>query len=121
MTYNSLNDRPITPPTTPMCDPSKSYQSFTSIYPSPTSSSSPSISSSTSKPSYSTKSTSIRENVQVMVRCRPRSQREIAVEEEPCWVIRPEDGTIELAQLKSSTFVQAFQFGMSISAIISKR
>ncbi|OBZ89145.1 Kinesin-related protein 4 [Choanephora cucurbitarum] len=110
MSYSSLNDRPITPPTTPICYPSKSYQSFTSIYPSPTSSSSPSISSSTSKPSYSTKSTSIRENVQVMVRCRPRSQREIAVEEEPCWVIRPEDGTIELAQLKSSTFVQAFQF-----------
>ncbi|KAI8375495.1 P-loop containing nucleoside triphosphate hydrolase protein [Blakeslea trispora] len=121
MPFNSLNDRPITPPTTPVCYPSKSYQSITSIYPSPTSSSSQSISSSTSKPSYSTKATSIRENVQVMVRCRPRSEKEIAVEAEPCWMVRPEDGSIELTHLKSSNRVQAFQFDNVLMGVANSK
>ncbi|KAI8052659.1 P-loop containing nucleoside triphosphate hydrolase protein [Thamnidium elegans] len=69
------------------------------VYPSPTSS----TSSFKPKPSFSTKSTSIRENVQVMVRCRPpRSKKELA--EEPCWQINPERGSIALARPSSSTF-----------------
>ncbi|KAG2194188.1 hypothetical protein INT47_007920 [Mucor saturninus] len=60
-----------------------------SAYPSPTSSSS-----SSRQPS---KSTSIREHVQVMVRCRPpRSQKELS--EEPCWAINTEGGSIGLAR-----------------------
>lgn len=100
--------RPITPPATPISH----------AYPSPTSSSSKNTSPSTSssqrpnlKPSFSTKSTSIRENVQVMVRCRPRSQKELEVDEEPCWLIRPEEGTIELARLKTPNSISTFQYG----------
>ncbi|KAI9268599.1 hypothetical protein EDC94DRAFT_493517, partial [Helicostylum pulchrum] len=67
--------------------------------PSPTSS----TSSFKPKPSFSTKSTSIRENVQVLVRCRPpRSKKELA--EEPCWQINPEQGSIALARPSSNTF-----------------
>lgn len=102
-------ERPLSPPPTPHW----SESSDQSIYPSPTSSSSnpgpkrrPSL-----KGSFSTKSTSIRENVQVMVRCRPRSKKEMAFDEEPCWLISPEEGSIELARLKSPLSLRTFNFG----------
>jgi hypothetical protein len=40
----------------------------------------------------------------VMVRCRPRSEKELKVDEEPCWLIQPEEGSIELTQPPNSTF-----------------
>ncbi|CAO3643581.1 unnamed protein product [Mucor hiemalis] len=104
-------DRPMTPPSTPLWNESTAY-------PSPTSSSSKSNNSSPNisqtrpslKPSFSTKSTSIRENVQVMVRCRPRSEKELKIDEEPCWLIRPEEGSIELARLKSPNSISTFHY-----------
>ncbi|KAI7889468.1 uncharacterized protein EV154DRAFT_283571 [Mucor mucedo] len=101
-------DRPLSPPPTPHWSESEQ-----SMYPSPTSSSSnprikrrPSL-----KASYSSKSTSIRENVQVMVRCRPRSVKEMTHNEEACWSIQPEDGSIELACLNSLPTIRTFHFG----------
>lgn len=104
-------DRPMTPPSTPL------WNESTAAYPSPTSSSSksntsPNLSQTrpSLKPSFSTKSTSIRENVQVMVRCRPRSEKELKIDEEPCWLIRPEEGSIELARLKSPNSISTFHY-----------
>lgn len=67
----------------------------------------PSSSSASLKASFSNKSTSIKENVQVMVRCRPKSKKEL--EEEPCWIIDTRQGTIELARITSTA--RSFQFG----------
>ncbi|KAL4207679.1 P-loop containing nucleoside triphosphate hydrolase protein [Rhizopus microsporus] len=66
----------------------------------------PSSSSASLKASFSNKSTSIKENVQVMVRCRPKSKKEL--EEEPCWIIDTRQGTIELARITSTA--RSFQF-----------
>ncbi|KAI8052663.1 P-loop containing nucleoside triphosphate hydrolase protein [Thamnidium elegans] len=102
----------ITPPPTPVWNQSQQR----TAYPSPTSSSSKSTSSKsantrpTLKPSFSTKSTSIRENVQVMVRCRPRSKKELQIDEEPCWLISPEEGSIELARLKAPSTISTFHY-----------
>lgn len=101
-------EQPPSPPPTPHWS-----ESDQSMYPSPTSSSSnpgpkrrPSL-----KGSFSTKSTSIRENVQVMVRCRPRSIKERTHNEEACWLINPEEGSIGLASLKSVSSIRSFHFG----------
>ncbi|KAI9268594.1 P-loop containing nucleoside triphosphate hydrolase protein [Helicostylum pulchrum] len=103
----------ITPPPTPVGNQSQQR----TAYPSPTSSSSKSSSTTkpsntrpTLKPSFSTKSTSIRENVQVMVRCRPRSKKELQIDEEPCWLISPEEGSIELARLKAPSTISTFHY-----------
>lgn len=82
-----------------MTTPSFSHAWNPSAYPSPTSSSSSSR--------QSSKSTSIREHVQVMVRCRPpRSQKELS--EEPCWAINTEGGSIGLARPSN---IAAFNYG----------
>ncbi|KAG0850159.1 hypothetical protein G6F16_010117 [Rhizopus arrhizus] len=52
------------------------------------------------------KSTSIKENVQVMVRCRPKSKKEL--DEEPCWLIDTRQGTVQYAKLTST--VRSFNF-----------
>ena len=110
------DNRPITPPSTPSWNESQKTSSTT--YPSPTTSSSKSTSPSASqtrpnlRASFSTKSTSIRENVQVMVRCRPRSEKELQYDEEPCWLISPEEGSIELARLKSPSTISTFHYGI---------
>lgn len=116
-----MPDSPITPPPTPVWNhsPSRSFMNLTPSStaapscPTPTSSSSRSPSVTSLKPSFSTRSTSIRENVQVMVRCRPRSEKELKVDEEPCWMIQPEEGSIELTRLKSPSTIRAFHYGNS--------
>ncbi|KAL9545927.1 hypothetical protein PS6_007944 [Mucor atramentarius] len=118
MTAASHNDGLITPPATPLWNQSSSKFSSnipiptnnTTSYPSPTTSSSRSSSSASLRPSFSTRSTSIRENVQVMVRCRPRSKKEMEYDEEPCWLISPEEGLIEQARLKSPNSIRAFYY-----------
>ncbi|KAG2199796.1 hypothetical protein INT46_003558 [Mucor plumbeus] len=119
------HEGPITPPTTPLWNQSSAKfssnipipmsQNATNIssnnsYPSPTNSSSRSSSSASPRPSFSTRSTSIKENVQVMVRCRPRSEKELEYDEEPCWIISPEEGLIEQARLKSPNSIRAFYY-----------
>ncbi|KAK4512041.1 serine/threonine protein kinase [Mucor velutinosus] len=115
----SHSDGPITPPATPLWNQSSAkfssnipipMNSTTTSYPSPTTSSSRSSSSASLRPSFSTRSTSIRENVQVMVRCRPRSEKELEYDEEPCWLISPEEGLIEQARLKTPNSIRAFYY-----------
>ncbi|KAG1442635.1 hypothetical protein G6F56_010983 [Rhizopus delemar] len=60
----------------------------------------PTPSNSTLKQSFSAKSMSIKEHVQVMVRCRPKSKKEM--EEKACWIIDSRHGTIELAKITTS-------------------
>ncbi|CAO3641455.1 unnamed protein product [Mucor fragilis] len=119
MTTASHHDGPITPPATPLWNQSSAkfssnipipMNSTTTSYPSPTTSSSRSSSSASLRPSFSTRSTSIRENVQVMVRCRPRSEKELEYDEEPCWLISPEEGLIEQARLKAPNSIRAFYY-----------
>ncbi|KAL9537860.1 hypothetical protein MBANPS3_011401 [Mucor bainieri] len=119
MTTTSPSDGPITPPATPLWNQSSAkfssnipipMSSSTASYPSPTTSSSRSSSSASLRPSFSTRSTSIRENVQVMVRCRPRSEKELEYDEEPCWLISPEEGLIEQARLKAPNSIRAFYY-----------
>lgn len=121
MTTASHHDGPITPPATPLWNQSSAkfssnipipMNSTTTSYPSPTTSSSRSSSSASLRPSFSTRSTSIRENVQVMVRCRPRSEKELEYDEEPCWLISPEEGLIEQARLKAPNSIRAFYYGI---------
>ncbi|CEP09806.1 hypothetical protein [Parasitella parasitica] len=121
----SHSEGPITPPATPLWNQSSakfssnipipmSQATASSInhnsYPSPTTSSSRSSSSASLRPSFSTRSTSIRENVQVMVRCRPRSEKELEYPEEPCWLINPEEGLIEQAKLKAPNSTRTFYY-----------
>ncbi|KAI8637677.1 P-loop containing nucleoside triphosphate hydrolase protein [Parasitella parasitica] len=125
MAVSSHSEGPITPPATPLWNQSSakfssnipvpmSQATANSInhnsYPSPTTSSSRSSSSASLRPSFSTRSTSIRENVQVMVRCRPRSEKELEYAEEPCWLINPEEGLIEQARLKAPNSIRAFYY-----------
>lgn len=110
----------LTPPATPMMEllqekqqqqllpssPNLSYQSKKRPIP---------------KPSVSTRSISIKENVQVMVRCRPRSDREIEHEKESCWNVRAQVGAIQLLKPKSpSSKRNTFYFGKLIDLALSK-
>ncbi|KAI8391432.1 P-loop containing nucleoside triphosphate hydrolase protein [Radiomyces spectabilis] len=83
---------PITPPSTPL------------------------MSSQSLRPSV-TRSISIRENVQVMVRCRPPSSKEQDAADEPCWILRPEHRTVELAQSTSSTSQRIFEYDNVIGGV----
>jgi hypothetical protein len=94
---------PITPPATPDLS-----SRIGSDYHAPQLTPTPSKS---LKPSFST---SIRENVQVMVRCRPPSQRELDMMGYPCWDIRPDEGSIELTRLKNSASLSSFHYGIHI-------
>ncbi|KAI9282239.1 hypothetical protein BY458DRAFT_169589 [Sporodiniella umbellata] len=67
----------------------------------------PTPNNSTTRPSLSTRSMSIKENVQVMVRCRPKSKKES--DEKACWIIDTHNGAIELASV--STNSRLFSFG----------
>lgn len=91
-----MSDSMITPPATPLSvsPPNRSFNI-------------------TPKPSFSTQSTSLKENVQVMIRCRPRSEKEIAREKNPCWDLQAEVGSIKLFKPKTNASNQeTFYFGM---------
>jgi hypothetical protein len=95
---------PITPPATPD-DPKRNDLIFQpNLSPTPTQHIKPSVSKSTA--------TSIKESVQVLVRCRPPSEKEKL--ERPCWYVRPEEGSIELLQIKNPTSGYSFHYGMFI-------
>lgn len=77
---------PVSPPSTPLVPNSPESVSSPPLYPSPTSS--------TVRPTSSTSTTAIKENVQVMVRLRPPSTKERQADEQPCWLVGPEPGMI---------------------------
>ncbi|KAJ8662005.1 hypothetical protein O0I10_002336 [Lichtheimia ornata] len=77
---------PVSPPSTPLVPNSPESLSSPPLYPSPTSS--------TVRPTSSTSTTAIKENVQVMVRLRPPSTKEREADENPCWLVGPENGMI---------------------------
>ncbi|KAI7904783.1 P-loop containing nucleoside triphosphate hydrolase protein [Cokeromyces recurvatus] len=96
--FASPSISPLSPPTPPLWgDDSFAYLSTSSSVSSSMSRSSPSF-------STTTRSTSIRESIQVMVRCRPRSEKEqLESNGKSCWLIRSDQGLIELEVPKSSS------------------
>jgi hypothetical protein len=59
-----------------------------------------------------TKSTTIaRENIQVLVRCRPPSETELRNHEEDCWLLTPEQGSVKL----NDTDGIVFEYGKTVS------
>ncbi|KAI8878822.1 kinesin-domain-containing protein [Backusella circina FSU 941] len=99
---------PITPPSTPD-EFNKTNNNDLIFQPnlSPTPTLKPSVSKSTA--------TSIKESVQVLVRCRPPSERERL--ERPCWYVRPEEGSIELLQIKNPTSGYSFHYDKVIEGV----
>ncbi|KAI8977343.1 P-loop containing nucleoside triphosphate hydrolase protein [Mycotypha africana] len=88
---------PVNNLTTSLSDMSTSFPSITPAF-----SKSATISSSI---------TSIRENVQVIVRCRPKSKaEEEGADAPPCWSIKPDVGSIELVKPKLSNSSHLFHF-----------
>ncbi|KAF7722335.1 hypothetical protein EC973_003425 [Apophysomyces ossiformis] len=96
--------RPMTPPATPL---PPSPDSFSILTPSP-SSSGASSSIAPLRQSHS-RSNSIHENVHVMIRCRPPTLKEQELDEELTWIMRPENGTVELAKQNAAN-PKVFQF-----------
>ncbi|KAI9490954.1 P-loop containing nucleoside triphosphate hydrolase protein [Zychaea mexicana] len=95
---------PVSPPATPLIPSSPESMSSPSLFPSPSSSS---------------RSMSIKENVQVMVRLRPHSSEERTKAERPCWLVGPEPGMIQLPQnnRKNSS---VFQYDAVVSGVDNK-
>ncbi|SAL98373.1 hypothetical protein [Absidia glauca] len=80
---------PVSPPSTPL------LYSPAPLTPSP-SSSYPLIASKSLRPRQTKSTTIARENIQVMVRCRPPSETELRNHEEDCWLLTPEQGSVKL-------------------------
>ncbi|KAG0169265.1 hypothetical protein DFQ30_003828 [Apophysomyces sp. BC1015] len=87
---------------------------FSPLSPSP--SSSGASSSIVSLRQSQSRSNSIRENVHVMIRCRPRTLKEQEMDEEPTWIMRPEDGIVELAQ-NNTAKQKIFQYDSVASGV----
>ncbi|KAG2223840.1 hypothetical protein INT45_012713 [Circinella minor] len=98
---SSIQVGPVSPPATPLLPSSPDSMVSPSIFPSPTTSS---------------RSMSIRENVQVIVRLRPHSNKEQQQLEQPCWITGPEPGMIQQLQTRKGQS-SVFQYDSVVSGV----
>lgn len=99
---------PVSPPSTPL------LYSPTPLTPSP-SSSYPLVTSKSLRPRQTKSTTIARENIQVMVRCRPPSETELKNHEQDCWLMTPDQGSIQLNDPDGIVF----EYGKTVSKVFN--
>ncbi|KAI8093377.1 P-loop containing nucleoside triphosphate hydrolase protein [Halteromyces radiatus] len=104
-TTMSNNQPPASPPATPVYYPSDPISPSSSPSPSSSYSSIPSYSTKSLRPRYSKSTCLASENIQVMVRCRPPFDTTVETQEEDdCWILGSEKGTIKLDDSHTTVF-----------------